>query len=1188
MTKKFQLFDAARLELKKGTNLVEASAGTGKTYAIAMLVLRAVVELEVPIEKILVVTFTKAATEELRARIRSRLVEALEVLGTEEGERNYKPDATLLCWAETIKNRQRAAILIKAALFEIDCAAIYTIHGYCQRMLLEQALESNQLFDVELVTDLDLIRNQVTEDFWRNHLYEMAPLPCAIITNVFPTPHALMASVKTVGSGNNYIVPEVGLVAEAEQELLAAMGTMQQWWKVHGKSLKGRFGEAIEAKHFNKKVYNNFAVWFAEIDDFFSGDSDVLPADLTILSTETLLGELSKTKFKSLEKRENYLQEWPLPGSVLDNLLTCYEALLLTLRVNLAKELSFEVSKRLFKQGKMGFEDLISNLSEGLKGEHGLSLQRVLASRFKVALIDEFQDTDSKQYHIFSTLFGAANHYLYLIGDPKQAIYRFRGADIHSYFEAKKAATSLLTLEKNYRSHPFLLNEINRLFSSKDSSFCYAEDVLGYHPVSAAKSEEDLQLLQDDKNIAGMVYCSLEEHPENKGGRWNGGQAKEKIRDYVVFEVADLLDSGRTVTVVEGRKKQLAPQDIAILVRKNAEAEEYRHALTAAGIQAVVTSRSSVFQTRECWELLLLLGGVCSSSVTTKVKSAMTLSWFGFSGDELHRIWENDSQLNLWQCKMAEYFDIWQEQNFLTMMSKLLAQERVLINLAGQAQAERKIANIHQLLELVQEEEADENLGASEVIQWLCSMNVEEKSQDSGELLLESDEEAVQIVTMHSAKGLEYPVVFCPVLWSTTDFLASEKFQLKSHDTDNRIVVDLGSKQFAQRKEMARMEQAAEEVRLLYVALTRAKLRCYTIWADVKKHGVSVDSFDSPLGSLVFPDGYCNNSQQEETLRLLSAGLPLEYQKITFNNKEVAFFHEKPEQFLNAKEPSGRTLHTDWQVSSFSAMAGQTEYQPTLETAPGKRDSGLVAEAETESEDIVAVVGLPAGPNFGNVIHDLLEDFSFSTMAGGDGLELACELKCNRYGVEAEPGKVAELLCKTINSELPAGFSLARLQDQSCLKEMEFYFHLDPIVTGEINEILKGEPAVQPLSSRRMRGYLTGFVDLICEFGGRYFILDYKTNFLGEKFANYHPSKLAIAMRDHNYGLQYWIYTLVLHRHLKNILPSYSYSKHFGGVMYLFVRGMSPDRPGVGVYESLPDEMKLAELERLVGGEING
>ncbi len=1177
MPTEFRIFDAARGQLLKGITLVEASAGTGKTYAITMLVLRAVVELQVPIDKILIVTFTKAATEELRLRIRNRLVEARNLLAGKVAE-TAATDPTLSSWAEHLSDRPQALSLLQLALADIDRAGVFTIHGFCQRMLVEQALESGQLFDVELLTDIEHVRLQIAEDFWRQRIYSLAPLPCGLMTKDFPTPEQLLASVSEAKRENCRIEPSVGPLEEILLRLDTAIARLTAWWQESGAELNDLFDKSLGLGHFKKPFSDEFDLWFAELAAFFTGATATLPDKIGLLNRQNLASELNGRKIKE-EKKHSYLADWPLPEGEVEELLAAASELLLTLRVELAEKLRAEVMSRLERRGNIGFDDLIVRLSRALHGDRGMALQRLVGARYAVALIDEFQDTDGVQWQIFSRLFGGGAHALYLIGDPKQAIYKFRGADIYSYFLARQSAKQLLTLEKNYRSHPFLVGEVNRLLTSRPRPFYFPPEILDYRPVLAAKDENDADLYRAGVSLAGMVYCTLAENEDDSHGRWSSGKAAERFLNFAVAEIGRLLDPTVPVVLHPEQERFLAPHDIAILVRSHRQAEAYRQALTEAGFPAVVASRASVFHTGECRELLLLLQAIANPSDMVKLRTALTIPWFGFTGNDLYQLWRDEERLNQLHSRFLDYHQRWREQGFLAMMSRLLVVEEVLVTLAAGRLAERAIANINHLLELVQEEESSENLGMSQVVQWLLQMTTDDSATDNTELLLESDEEAVRIVTMHGAKGLEYRVVFCPFLWYRSDRLSGEKHQVSGYDDNNRLVVDLGSERFFERRDKAVGEQMAEDLRLLYVAITRAKIRCYVMWADVKPHIPVADSFQSALGYLLFPDGALPYRGQLEQLQEVVQHNPLQLVTISELDSSVPATTKVTPQELRPRAVSGRSLYTDWQMSSYSAMAMLSEYQQEGEVVAGRAGR------------LVPVPGLPMGASFGNVIHDLLDELSFAVIARGEQDTTALlQQTCLRYGVGAEPEGIGRLLQQVVKTPLlPAScadnFSLAMVHEGRCLKEMGFYFHLGLLATERINAILAGEPTLVPLAHRTMRGYLTGFIDLVCEFGGKYYILDYKTNFLGDALADYQTDKLMATMQAHNYGLQYWIYTLVLHRHLQNRLNEYRYHDHFGGVMYLFVRGMAPDIPGSGVFATLPDYEKVLALDRAVGGQ---
>ena len=1190
MREEMEIFDAARVELRRGVNLVEASAGTGKTYAIAMLVLRLVAEEAVPVEQILVVTFTKAATAELRERIRRRLVEARDVL---RGEAGGDPDEVLLAWAESAGDRQAFLSRLQQAVSEIDRAAIMTIHGFCQRMLQEQALESRQLFAVDLVPDPEAVRTQVAHDFWRRLLYRDDTLLGTLVASLFPDPQQLLATVGGVGGGIAGIEPQPAATVDLAPRLEVIRGELRLWWTEAREPLRRRFDQALAAGMFKSGLTEVFADWWRQLDGFLTGRRQGAPDNIGWLGRSGLAAMLNGNKLRGEAKKTAYLAEWPMADRLAEGWLDLAGEVRLAVRAALAEALRCEVPRQLRRQGAMSYDDLILGLADAIAGEDGRQLRDILADRFAAALIDEFQDTDAHQWRIFSGLFGGGRHFLYLIGDPKQAIYRFRGADIHAYFAARKQADHLLTLERNFRSHPALVAAVNRLFQG-DNPFLFAERSLPCPPVLAARTEADGVVVDGGTKLASMLYCHLPAPVDGRSSRWSSGAAAARIREYVVAEISRLLAGGVELASATEGARPLAARDIAILVRSNSQARQFQEALTAAGIPAVEASRTSVFATGECEDILRLLQAIHQPASAKRLKAAMTSRWFSLSGQQLEAIWQDGQASDGWRLRFQQYARRWEEDGLLTMMNALLHDERVLSHLAGDERGERRIANIFHLLELIQEQAVGENLGPARLLQWLQAMRDRGgELREEFELRLESDEEAVQVVTMHRAKGLEYPLVFCPFLWYRSNRIREERNMVTFHDPENRLLADLGSADFAGRRDRAEREELSEDLRLLYVAVTRARLRCWVFWADVRPHGMVADSFESALGHLLFPresldeQGVLDERGQRDRLRQLAEAEGSAWQEIVPGSLPDLIRRARSDEPLSCRQPSSRPLSTVWQMSSYSALAGQSIHEEGR-AAEGRED--MAASTGTEPE-LIEVPGLPAGARFGNAVHDILEQVAFAGLAPGCDPADRLESIVRRHGLAVDAEKLACLLGHTVSARLhPEGegvqaFSLAELAPDRLIREMPFYMRLDYAATTAVNRILAGDPAVLPLSFREIQGYLTGFVDLVCEHQGRFHIVDYKTNNLGDHCGDYLPGRLTRAMRQHNYGLQYWIYSLVLHRYLRAFLPGYAFEEHFGGIMYLFVRGMSLSRPGAGVYHARPDACRLLALDALFGGD---
>ncbi len=1188
---KINNFDPVQTELLKGVNLIEASAGTGKTYAIAMLVLRFVVEQGIAIEKLLVVTFTKAATEELKDRVRCRLAEARRAL---DG-RTENIDANIIAWLD---NLDLALELVKqrlqSALLDIDQAGIFTIHGFCQRVLREHALESGQLFDAELTGDLASIKQACADDFWRKQIYTRSAWEVAVLTADLTTPDALLASVAAFpGSGlGTYsqvsVYPVCSSLDVALKDLQRLADLAKDSVEQCATILRGSFAGG----KFKTSYTAVFDTHHAALSAWLQGISTDIPCAeaLALLTENNLKDALNGTQFRTNknqtgdQRKTDYLAELAVDTSVFDSLASAFTQIVLVFRLTLLDSLREELDKRLQQLNVLSFDDLIGRLAEALQSEKGALLTAELQQRFEVALIDEFQDTDDSQWFIFRSLFAAPSQYLYLIGDPKQAIYKFRGADIYSYLDAQEHAEHQFTLGKNWRSHPQLVNAVNALFQ-RDRAFKL--DRLKFINVKPALSANSGELHHAGLAIAPMALWQLPES-DSKSGYWTAGKAAEEISIAVVNEIVELLTGDYSL---QPANRRLLPKDIAILVRTNTQARDYQAALRMAGVPSVLNSTESVFAAQEAADLYTLLQAVAHPGDSGLLKQALTLDWFGLDGQTLYRLINNEVDLDAWMSRFLGYFQDWQQSGLMAMMQHLLTQEKIRATMAITLMAERQLTNLHHLIELVQQAAVDEHLGINKTLDGLRNAIAKASSAEDQQLRLESDDDAVKIVTMHRSKGLEYSIVFCPYLWQRSDRLHSERLLIKCHE-QGQTVVDLGSTDFERRRQLALEEELSEDLRVFYVAVTRAKYRCYIAWADVRSEKTPNDSAMAWLlefsgadfstqqaGLQAFQETRSTSSGQA---RSTSSGQAFAYRLLELPGDITSRYQNTMAvPRLQAKKRL-RSLYSPWQMSSYTALSALS-----LHDAPELPEDKAGEQTPMVKQELgSAAWELPRGAHTGNVVHDLLENNAFINLAQRKDITAQRDKACQRYGLKLErPEILDELLQATVTTPLSAtdvDLCLMNLAKSQCLKEMPFYLSMQAMDAAQINRILLDTPAFQPLTSKQMCGYLTGFIDLICAFQNRYYVLDYKTNGLQD----YSPDSLTYAMREHNYGLQYWIYTVVLHRYLQTRLPDYDYETHFGGVRYLFVRGMQPDQPMSGVFQDRPDLERVEALAALFGGEL--
>ncbi len=1177
----FNPFDAVNTPLHKGVNLIEASAGTGKTYTIAMLVLRLVVESDISIDKILVVTFTKAATEELKARIRNRLADAKRILAGDDSI----SDTTISTWLtqidlppETIKRR------LVSALLDIDQAGIFTIHGFCQRILKEHALSSGQLFDAELTEDIAAIKQACADDFWRRQIQNRSPWEVAVLTKDFIAPDQLLDSIA--------FVPEDAQIYPDNKNLADVLTELRQSVELAKNTLadnRTKIEPYFVGQQFKASYQVDFLAHIDLLTEWLNNSTRQMPSDsaLSLFTSLGLLEGLNGTQFKSNktqqsdERKAEFLASLAIDSKPFDDLAIKMQQITVTSRRNLLEILRSELDKQLEQLNAWSFDNLITHLAKALHSERAGFLIDELRQRFHAALIDEFQDTDNNQWHIFSTLFAAESHHLFLVGDPKQAIYKFRGADIYSYLEAQTQTQHRFTLNKNWRSHPQLVDAVNLLFQ-REEAFLLPD--ITFHATHPALSENKGALIHHAAPCPPMMLWQLPESG-SKSGYWqpNRGDAAQSIRTTVVNEIVELLNGDYQLEFKsESNIRQIKPQDIAILVRTNQQAQDYQDALRLASVPSVLNSTESVFATEEALQLYKLLQAAAHPGDTKLLGQALALSWFGYDGQALFKTLNNEIELDSILSRFLGYYQLWQKESVMAMMQSLLKQEKILHILSQSLRAERRITNLQHVLEVLQQAVIDQRLGLHKTLNWLktsITLAHENKgSNDAQQLRLESDSDAVKIITMHRAKGLEYPIVFCPYLWQF-NHRGNGKYPLvKCHypgedGRSYRLVVDLGSEQLDRHQMQAAFEERAEDIRLAYVALTRAKYRCYVAWANVRTEEKPNESALAWLLKL----SELNYSEQQNRLQQFQTenGNAFAYKLLELNSDIDRNYRQSVTTNKLSALKRRRSLFTDWQMSSYTALSALSlSDSPELPT--DKAD-----EAYSLTENLTEA--LPAGAQTGNIVHELLENIAFNDLANKRDISALRDKVCLRYGLKLEkPDLIDHLLYQCVGTPLSATdnlFSLMNIADNQCLKEMPFYLSMSAFNTRKLNEILLHQPTFQTLTYKQLHGFLTGFIDLICEYDNRFYVMDYKTNSL----ANYGSQSLIQAMREHNYGLQYWIYAVVLHRYLQHRLPNYRYQDHFGGVRYLFVRGMQSETPMSGVFEDKPDLNIIKSLSALFG-----
>ena len=1166
--------DPLRLPLT-GERLIEASAGTGKTFTIAALYLRLLLGLggssafprPLTVEELLVVTFTEAATEELRGRIRSNIHE-LRIACLRESTDNPLY-ARLL---DEIDDKKQAAQWLLLAERQMDEAAVFTIHGFCQRMLSLNAFESGMLFEQQLIEDESLLRYQACADFWRRHCY---PLPREIAEVVFETwkgPQALLADINRYLQGEAPVIkappPDDETLASRHQQIVQRINALKQQWCDAVGELEG----LMEASGIDRRKFNrgNQGKWIEKISAWAQSatQSYQLPEALEKFSQRFL---------EDRTKEGGVVPQHPLFVAI-DELL----AEPLTLRdlmiTRALAEIRETVAKEKRRRGELGFDDMLSRLDSALRSESGDALAAAIRTRFPVAMIDEFQDTDPQQYRIFRRIWQhQPDTALLLIGDPKQAIYAFRGADIFTYMKARSEVSAHYTLDTNWRSAPGMVNSVNRLFGLMDDAFMFRE--IPFQPVKYAEKNQSLRFEFYGETQPAMTMWLME------GESCGIGDYQSYMAQVCAAQIRDWLKAGLRgeAMLISGHDaRPVSAADISVLVRSRQEAAQVRDALTQLAIPSVyLSNRDSVFETLEAQEMLWLLQAVMAPEKENTLRSALAASMMGLNARDIDMLNGNENAWDRVVDEFVGYRQIWQKRGVMPMLRALMSARQIAENLLATAGGERRLTDILHISELLQEA-ASQLESEHALVRWLSQHILEPDSNASSQQMrLESDSHLVQIVTIHKSKGLEYPLVWLPFI---TNFRVQD--QAFYHDRNSfEAVLDLSEAN--ESVALAEAERLAEDLRLLYVALTRSVWHCSLGVAPlVRRRGDKkgdTDVHQSALGRLL------QKGEPMDAAGLRSAIDAVCDENIVCRIPDAVSMEPLPgtvasEASLNARRVQ-RTPGDNWRVTSYSGL--QQRGHGIAQDLMPRLDIDATGVGEVVEEPELTPHQFPRGASPGTFLHSLFEDLDFTQPVEAAWVQEKLEL--GGYDADWEPvitAWVTAILHAPLNE---TGVSLSQLSAREKQVEMEFYLPISqPLIAENLDALIRQfdplSAGCPPLEFTRVRGMLKGFIDLVFRHNGRYYLLDYKSNWLGENSAAYTPEAMAAAMQAHRYDLQYQLYTLALHRYLRHRIADYDYERHFGGVIYLFLRGVDSKQPQQGIYTTRPAGELITRMDEMFAG----
>ena len=1245
-----------------GSRLIEASAGTGKTWTIAALYLRFILghdpalgdcqdfaRAKLPAE-ILVMTFTRAATRELSERIRDRLNEAAQYFRTENVEKEEDP------FLKSLRDdypegplRDHAGWRLAMAAESMDEAAVHTIDAWCQRMLKEHAFDSGCLFDEELVADEDELRAEACQDYWRQQCYPLQTSQLKSVLSVWSSVHELIGDMKYLLDQD---VQEEGpalslgqCVSDVVDRRQTALLALKDAWKGRAQQMLDWLNLQTEdqdlKKGWNTRSLANryYSPWLKTLEFWCLDAEDLEKPDL-----KTGWYRFTPEGMEAVRKEgagpvvlPGVFADFEVFAKAFDTLPDMGEAL----RRHAAVWIAARLTKLKRQAGTFGFADMLQRLDQALSTPgSGERLRQRIQNQYPVALIDEFQDTSPLQFRIFDQIYQAQSNHeetaLLLIGDPKQSIYGFRGADIYSYIKARRATEGRhYVLETNFRSTQPVVHAVNHLFARVD------EDV--------TRPEGAFRFRNEDENPLPFVRVKAKgraEHFKVSAGTVpaltlmhsvSDLQSGEELRDTFSALCAEqvvtwLNDEQAGFAQKDEPTQSLRPKDIAILVRTGKEADAVRLQLRKRGVASVYLSdRDSVFESNEARDLYHWLRAVSMPRHVRLVRAALATQLIGLTLQQLSVIAQEEEEFDFQAEQLRDLQSVWQSQGVLAMLRRTLHQFNMPARWLRQQDGERSLTNFLHLAELLQT--ASTNLeGEQALIRWFkAQLDEQAKASDEQILRLESDEDLVKVITIHKSKGLEYPVVLLPFVTSFRPAQKKDSSFVDVPDENGRrkLILKLSDDHVKR----ADLERLKEDLRLLYVGLTRARHALWVGFSAVKIGNVKdCQSHRSAIGYLLNGDEPLANGPDwlvrlEAYQQELETFLQDQAQKEgglapQINLDEYVRLVQAPtdeiqttslilkDEFPDLIEPPRYEADFDknWSIGSFSRL---TKDIARLKTQLSPLQTPQPADDEPQEDSPLDMMLLPVsrpdisnktghavwhtfhkGPVAGNFLHDQLEWLATEKFALAGNVELADRLKrrCDRAGQGKQAEGVIDWLSAVTQTKLLGpGVALADLTH--VLPEMEFWLPTHLIQTPRLDELchqhLLGQHVRPKLPDRELHGMLMGYADLVFEHEGRYWVLDYKSNFLGLGDQYYDRASLEHAMAEHRYDMQAALYMLALHRLLERRLGDrYDPAEHLGGAVYLFLRGIQG--PEKGVYLVPPSIEMLTALDGMLDqGELS-
>ncbi|GEM_PF-803204 len=1219
-----------------GRCLIEASAGTGKTYNLSGLFVRLVAEnkfecAEDP-SRIVVVTYTRAATKELRERITERLRGARDILDPLK-DRGAGKDNFLEEFKKHYRKDGDALAHLNQAVGHIDELSVFTIHGFAHRLLMEFGPYANIDYTGEIVTDAREFTSELIYDYWRDLLSrsEEDLTSYALLQTLqdhSSTPEEFIKAYSGLMTDNAIRYDRCLSFEELRKTIEKADKAFSELKADFDQETIGEFKQLFYRNEpDNLNLYVNpfkpekWDTYESALNDIYRAPNVVDPGwstwkSLEYLGTDAIHDKIKKAgTFEDLPLSNSTHRVMQCIADIRDHLSPFWEETGYILQ-GVLRDLNEAYYDQLNERDEYSYDDLLY-MADQMMGHQ--KVNKMVRERYPISLIDEFQDTDPLQWSLFDQLYPSSesdNTYLCLIGDPKQSIYRFRGADVQAYLRARASIKkeNHFTLQTNWRSDEPVLESLNHLWGKHDNPF--HDPGIEYRKVHfPPEKDPDEPKIKDQPALEWIV-------DDRESADLNKHQASDRAATIAAQHIVKTLEK------TGPSNSSVGPGDIAVLCGTNDEAALMKQKLFERGYNSVQLSRDNVYASSEARELQLIMEAAAEPSNITRLRAAMGTQMLDACellaklSNEEEPDAEVERQWEAWLESVHEWHRRWIEDGVVAMLRQILEQEKCVVNLLRYHDGERRVTNLRHLVELIQEF-ARERPG--EIQYQLHELQRRRKEagdrsvSEEEELRLESDRDLINIVTVHRSKGLEYPMVYTPFLWngiSASGLSKRRPFVYHASDPafEGQLLIDVDGDQYPDSRYHYFCEEFQDKLRTAYVALTRAAHHNVIIHVPYNKnYRDKGKSAYAPIDYVLFGSQRYKQALKKKFGRQVNAEEKwISYSELIDTIAERADASpsitltcwkedespQKTEKSDDAEQvqrllerrsfDAHEQLHPAWILQSYSALrrGAHTSADLTLEMYDVQMDDPEDAiEEKAVRTDEPSMFTFPKGARTGLCWHHIYEEIDFGADESYEYEEkIRGQLESHGFDAGRWTSTLLEHVQTTLQKPLneSGDLRLGELDGRKVNKEMEFYFGYDQADIRELQQVIRPSsplPPTQPLTP----GLMNGFIDLTFQYNGKVFLLDYKSNHLGMSFDDYRPEALRESILEHYYDLQYHLYALALHRYLRQRIGSdYDYDTHFGGAYYLYLRGIREegwtgvfyDRPDRGVIEALDQYFK--------------